>query len=130
MAPPRKNTTQAPATALAVSKGKGKVVEVAEPANRHPNQFDVHITDAEDPQSSSTLSQRPHTAVLQSWHTNKQLYRMLFSLQKQMKEQQTELGRQAVLLKQVDILRNSQSSRNAEERGRAPMSPQRDREAT
>jgi len=86
MAPPRKNTTQAPAAALAISKGKGKVVEVAEPANCHPNQSDVHITDAEDPQSSSTLSQRPHTTVLESWHANEQLYRMLSSLQKQMKE--------------------------------------------
>jgi len=51
MAPPRKNVPLVTTTAPAYSKGKGKVVEVAEPASHHSNLSDVHITDAKDFQS-------------------------------------------------------------------------------
>ena len=87
MAPPRKNTSQAPAAAPATSKGKkGKLLKSSKPANHHPNLSDVHITDAEDSQSSYTLPQRAHTAVLEPRHTNEQLLQMLSSLQKHMEE--------------------------------------------
>ena len=119
MAPPRKNVSKAIAAAPASSKGRGKAVEVAEPASRHPIISDVHITDAEDFQSSAASPQRVLTAMSEPRHINEQLLQMLFSLQKQMEEKKTEMGRlreaatfekdeaayvQARLLKRVDIL--------------------------
>jgi len=48
LAPPRKNISQAIAITLAFSKGKGKVVEVAEPTSHYPNLSDIHIIEAVD----------------------------------------------------------------------------------
>jgi len=41
----------------ATPKGKGKVIEVAEPTDRRPNLSDVHISDTEDfhPNTASPL---------------------------------------------------------------------------
>ena len=70
---------------------------------------------------------------------------MLSNLQKQIEDQQMEMIRlcettalekdattriQTRLLKQVDTLRKSQSSRSVEERARVPSSPQHDGEST
>ena len=46
MAPQRKNAAQDTTIAPASPKEKGKAIEVAKPASRHPNLFDVHITNA------------------------------------------------------------------------------------
>jgi len=48
MAPPKKNVSQTKAAAPASSKGKGKAIEVTEPASHRPNLSDDHITDAKD----------------------------------------------------------------------------------
>jgi len=82
MAPPRKNISQAIAIALAFSKGKGKVVEVVEPASHYPNLSDIHIIEAEDSQFSSTSPQRVLTAASKARHRNEQLLQTLSSLQK------------------------------------------------
>ena len=47
MAPSRKSVTQAAVAALADLKGKGKIIEVAEPAERRSNLSDVHISTSE-----------------------------------------------------------------------------------
>jgi len=104
MVPPRKHVSQAPAAIPASSKGKGKAVEVAEPAS-HPNLSDIHIADAEDSQSSSTLPQRALIVVLEPQHTDKQLLQMLPNLQNQLEEQHTEMGqlREAAALEKDSI---------------------------
>ena len=74
MALPRKNVSQAPVAASAavptLSKEKGKVVEITEPMSHHPNLSYIHITDAEDSQSTSTQPQRTLTAMLEPLDTN------------------------------------------------------------
>ena len=92
MAPQRKNAAQDTTIAPASPKEKGKAIEVAKPASRHPNLSDIHITDAEDSQSSSVSSQRVLTVVPEPRYTNEQLLQMLSSLQKQLEEQKMEMG--------------------------------------
>jgi len=52
MAPSRKNVSQVTVAAPIAPKGKGKVIEAAEPASRHTNLSDVHVHDDEDSHSA------------------------------------------------------------------------------
>ena len=54
MAPSRKSVNQATVTPTDPQE-KGKVIKAAEPANRRPNLFDVHISDTEDSHSNTAL---------------------------------------------------------------------------
>ena len=57
----RKSVNQATVTP-ADPKEKGKIIEAAEPADRRPNLFEVHISDTEDSHSNTALSLGMQTA--------------------------------------------------------------------
>ena len=87
----RKNVSQATVAAPTALKGKGKVIEAAEPASHRTNLSDVHVRDDEDSHSSSASPQGVLVTESKPWHTSEQLLQMLSSLQKQMEDQQAEM---------------------------------------
>jgi len=91
MALPRKNVSQATAAAPTALKGKGKVIEAAEPADYQTNLSDVHIHDDEDSHSSSATPWSVLAVEPEPQHTSEQLHQMLFNLKKQMEDQQAEV---------------------------------------
>ena len=88
MALSKKNITQATVATPAAPKGKGKTIEVLEPADRQPNLSDVHISDA-DNSHSNFASPRGHWTWTPA--NGKQLLHMLSIMRKQMEDQQTEM---------------------------------------
>ena len=93
MAPPRTNITQAMTVVLAALKRKGKTNEAPEPADHWPNLSDVHISNTSDSHSNTALPRGTQAAEPEHWPGGEQVLQMLFTLRKQMEDQQTEMIR-------------------------------------
>jgi len=81
IAPSRKGVNQTLVDSV-VLKRKGKVIEAAEPKDRHPTLSDIHISDTEDshPNTASPLTMQ--TAEPEPLLNGNQLLQMLSSKQK------------------------------------------------
>ena len=93
MAPLRKSINQTTVN-LAAQKGKGKIIETVEPADRRPILSDVHISDVEDshPKTAFHSGCRPmQTAEPEPPLNGDQLLQVLSSMRKQMENQQMEM---------------------------------------
>ena len=90
MAPSLKSVNQTTVDPAA-PKRKRKVIEAAEPTDRWPNSSDIHIPDAEDSYPNTTSPLRMQSAEPEPPLNSDQLLQILFSIWKQMENQQTEM---------------------------------------
>ena len=93
MAPSRKNTIQVTVVAPAAPKGLGKTIDAPEPADRLHNLSNVYISDAEDSHSNSASSRGMQAAEPKPQLNDEQLLQMLFTMWKQIEDQQTKMIR-------------------------------------